>query len=238
MRLIATFIAIVAGVASASHGSVEFAAPFADGCVLQRGVPVAIWGTADAGERVQVSFGAQSVATVASQDGCWAVHLAPMEACPEGRILSANDRQVKDVLVGEVWLCAGQSNAEMPLCGGSPRYRDRTGALVAAMTCKPLVRFASMSSEPWSDKPRTVLSKPVSWKPFTPENLGMPGGGFSAMGVYFALELHSALNVPVGIIGAYKGSTPIEAWIPPEGVRNSRTIRRIRQCLRKTGIPR
>ena len=216
MRLIATLVAIVAGVAFASHGSVEFAAPFADGCVLQRGVPVPVWGRADPGEKVEVTFGGQSIGTTAGADGRWMVHLAPMEACSEGRVLSANDRQVKDVLVGEVWLCAGQSNAEMPLCGGSPRYRDRTGALVAAMTCKPLVRFASMSSEPWSDKPRTVLSKPVSWKPFTPENLGMPGGGFSAMGVYFALELHSALNVPVGIIGAYKGSTPIEAWIPPE----------------------
>lgn len=216
MRLIATLVAIVAGVASASHGSVEFAAPFADGCVLQRGVSVPVWGRVEAGEKVNVSFGGQRVETTADAEGRWLVRLAPMEACSEGRVLAANDRQVKDVLVGEVWLCAGQSNAEMPLCGGSPRYRDRTGALVAAMTCKPLVRFASMSSEPWSDKPRTVLSKPVSWKQFTPENLGMPGGGFSAMGAYFALELHSALNVPVGIIGAYKGSTPIEAWIPPE----------------------
>ena len=211
MRLIAAFIAIVAGVASASHGSVEFAAPFADGCVLQRGVPVAIWGRAESGEKVEVTFCDQRVGTTAGADGRWMVHLAPMEACSKGRVLSANDRQVKDVLVGEVWLCAGQSNAEMPLCGGSPRYRDRTGALVAAMTCKPLVRFASMSGEPWSAKPRTVLSKPVSWKPFTPVNLG----GFSAMGAYFAIELHSALNVPVGVIGAYKGSTPIEAWIPP-----------------------
>lgn len=210
------FAAIVALLFSVAANGVELAAPFADGCVLQRGVSVAVWGRAEVGEKVNVSFGGQCVEATANADGRWMVRLAPMEACSEGRILSANDREVKDVLVGEVWLCAGQSNAEMPLCGGSPRYRDRTGALVAAMTCKPLVRFASMSSEPWSAKPRTVLSKPVSWKPFTPENLGMPGGGVSAMGAYFALELHSALNVPVGIIGAYKGSTPIEAWIPPE----------------------
>lgn len=213
MRLLATCIAIVGGVASASHGGVEFAAPFADGCVLQRDVPVAVWGTAEAGERVQVSFGAQSVATVAGQDGYWAVHLAPMSACPEGRVLSANNRQVKDVLVGEVWLCAGQSNAEMPLSCANPRFRDKTGTLVAAMTRKPLVRFLSMSREPWSAESRTRPIRHAEWHRFVPENLERDGA-FSALGAYFALELHSALDVPVGIIGVYQGSTPIEAWIP------------------------
>lgn len=222
MRLIATFIAIVAGVAPATHGGVELAAPFADGCVLQRGVPVPVWGRAEPGEKVAVTFGGQCVGTTAGAGGRWMVRLAPMEACSEGRVLSANDRQVKDVLVGEVWLCAGQSNAEMPLCGGSPRYRDRTGALVAAMTRKPLIRLASMSSEPWSDKPRSLPTRPVKWRPFTPEN---SIGGFSAMGAYFALEIHSALNVPVGVIGAYKGSTPIEAWIPPTAFQNRQELK-------------
>ena len=109
MRLIATLVAIVAGVASASHGSVEFAAPFADGCVLQRGVPVAVWGRAESGEKVEVTFCDQRVGTTAGADGRWMARLAPMEACSKGRVLSANGRQVKDVLVGEVWLCAGQS---------------------------------------------------------------------------------------------------------------------------------
>lgn len=214
MRLAATCVAIVAGAASASHGGVEFAAPFADGCVLQRDVPVAVWGTAGAGERVEVSFGGQGVATVAGQDGGWAVHLAPMPASSEGRVLSANGICVNDVLVGEVWLCAGQSNAEMHLSGANPRYRDKTGALVAAMTRKPLVRFLSMSGEPWSAEPRTRPTRHAEWHRFVPENLERDGA-FSALGAYFALELHDALNVPVGIIGAYHGATPIEAWMPP-----------------------
>ena len=208
--------AAVAFMLSVAANGVELAAPFADGCVLQRGVPVPVWGRADPGEKVEVTFGGQSIGTTAGADGRWIVRLAPMEACSEGRVLSANDRQVKDVLVGEVWLCAGQSNAGMPLFGENPRYRDREGALVAAMTRKPLVRFASMSGEPWSAIPRTMPLKPVLWKAFTPDNLGMGSGSFSAIGVYFALELYSALNVPVGIIGAYEGSTPIEAWISPE----------------------
>ena len=121
MRIKATCIAIVAGLACASHGGVKLADPFTDGCVLQRDVPVAVWGTAEAGERVQVSFGGQSVASVADGEGRWSVRLAPMPACSEGRVLSANGVCVNDVLVGEVWLCAGQSNAEMPLCGMNPR---------------------------------------------------------------------------------------------------------------------
>ena len=214
MRIKATCIAIVAGLACASHGGFKLADPFTDGCVLQRDVPVAVWGTAEAGECVQVSFGGQSVASVADGEGRWSVRLAPMPACSEGRVLSANGVCVNDVLVGEVWLCAGQSNAEMPLCGMNPRYRDKTGALVAAMTRKPLVRLASMSGEEWCAEPRTKTVNPVKWRAFVPEDSGRDGA-FSAMGAYFALELHSVLNVPVGVIGAYRGATPIEAWIPP-----------------------
>lgn len=214
-----TILSIVLGIetAVALAGSVELAAPFADGCVLQRGVPVPVWGRAESGEKVEVTFCDQRVETTTDAEGRWLVRLAPLLACPEGCILSANDRQVKDVLVGEVWLCAGQSNAELPLCGANPRYRDKAGALVAAMTRKPLIRLASMSSEPWSNKPRSLPTRPVKWRPFTPEN---SIGGFSAMGAYFALEIHSALNVPVGVIGAYRGSTPIEAWIPPTAFQN------------------
>ena len=192
---------------------VEFAAPFTDGCVLQRNVPVTVWGTAEVGETVQVTFGEQRVSTMADANKRWQVRLEPLVASSEGRVLSANDRYVKDVLVGEVWLCAGQSNAEMPLCGRYSRYRDRTGALVAAMTHKPLVRLASISGKPWSAETHSAPTLPIKWNACVPENAGM--SCFSALGVYFALELHSALNVPVGIIGAYKGATPIEAWIPP-----------------------
>ncbi len=198
-----------------SCAGATFAAPFTDGCVLQRGVPVSIWGAAAPGETVDVSFGGQKVSTVAGGDGRWQVRLAPMEACSDGRVLTANDCRVKDVLVGEVWLCSGQSNAALPLNGADPRFRDRTGALVAAMTRKPLVRFASTSGEPWCEKPRSTPVRPIAWKTFTPENLGA-SGAFSALGAYFALEIHAALGVPVGVIGAYQGSSPIEAWIPPE----------------------
>ena len=211
MRTTLMSAAFAVGAAFASSGEVELTSPFADGCVLQRDAPVAVWGRAGAGERVEVSFGGRSVAAVAGEDGVWMVRLAPMPACSEGRVLSANGRKVKDVLVGEVWLCAGQSSAGMQLCGVNPRYRDRTGALAAAMARKPLVRLASVSGEPWCSERRAFTTRRIEWKALVPE-----GGAdrFSAVGAYFALELHSALGVPVGIVGAYEGSTPIEAWLP------------------------
>lgn len=205
----------VAG-AFAAEAKVTLGVPFTDGAVLQRGREVPVWGTADAGEKVTVTFGAQSVATTAGADGAWCVKLSPMAASCTGRVLKANDAVAKDVLVGEVWFCAGQSNTELPLCGNNPHFRDGKGALRAMMTHKPLVRFCYQSDYRTSVVPKKTPAKPVEWKTFTPENL-LKGPSFSAMGVYFALELHNAMGVPVGIVGTYWGGTRVEPWTPASG---------------------
>ncbi len=208
-------VLVAAGVWSA-EAKVELGVPFTDGVVLQRGREVPVWGTADAGEKVTVTFGEQSIATTAGTDGAWCVKLAPMEASCTGRVLKANDAEAKDVLVGEVWFCAGQSNAELPLCTRNPHFRDAKGALRAMMTHKPLVRFCHQSNYRTSVTPKKTPAKPVQWKTFTPENL-MRDNSFSAMGIYFALELHNALGIPVGIVGTYWGGTRIEPWTPASG---------------------
>lgn len=208
--------ALVAASVWCVDAKVELGVPFTDGVVLQRGREVPVWGTADAGEKVTVTFGAQCVATTAGADGAWCVKLAPMAASCTGRVLKANDAEAKDVLVGEVWFCAGQSNTELPLCGGNPHFRDAKGALRAMMTRKPLVRFCHQSNYKTSVTPKKAPAKPVEWKTFTPENL-LHGSSFSAMGVYFALELHNAIGVPVGIVGTYWGGTRVEPWTPASG---------------------
>ena len=201
---------------------VTLAGPFSDGAVLQREMRVPVWGTANPGERVRVSFAGQTVEAVANDEGAWRVNLAPMEACREGRILSAigsaggAPAEAHDVLVGEVWFCAGQSNAELPLVGGSPRFRDGKGSMRAQMTNKPLVRFCKQSDYKTSVEPRSTCLKAPEWKPFTPENLAKPS--FSAMGVYFALELYSALDIPIGIVGTWWGGTKVEPWTPASGL--------------------
>ena len=225
--------------AFSAMADVKLGSPFADGMVLQRGRNVPVWGWADAGEEITVEFAGQKRTATAGADGKWRVDLAPMEASKEGRTLKVsawNDEnakwtnlwglfasvpdgdvvEVKDVLVGEVWYCCGQSNTELPLVGSSPRFRDRQGAMVAQITHRPYVRFAYCSNYRTAAKPKSRAGYPVEWKAFTPESL-TKGRSFSAMGVYYALELYAALDVPVGIVGAYWGGTRAEPWTPREG---------------------
>ena len=238
MKIVGIFACVAfAGWTLAAEASVRLAAPFTDGVVLQRERPVPVWGTSDPGLAVTVSFGGQTESTTVDATGRWRVDLKPMTACREGRDLivtsspapidqsnhqgysieqsnNPNNRTIlHDVLVGEVWICSGQSNMEFPLCGKMTRFRDRQGALVAQMTRKPLVRFANVSSYKGAAEETTEPFRPCVWRTATPENLAQDDA-FSAVGIYYALELHSALEVPIGIIGAYWGGTRAEPWIP------------------------
>lgn len=221
-KVLALSIAIaIAAFPAVSTAEVTFAGPFSDGAVLQCGMRVPVWGRADPGERVTVAFAGQTAEAVAGDGGAWRVDLAPMEPCREGRDLvatgAAGTRAIaRDILVGEVWFCSGQSNTELPLVGGNPRFRDAKGLMRAKITRKPLVRFCRQKTYKASSEPRRECRIRPVWLPFTPENLSKPS--FSAMGVYFALELFSALDIPVGIVGASWGATPAEAWTPASGL--------------------
>ncbi|MBR4654814.1 MAG: hypothetical protein IKO72_15770 [Kiritimatiellae bacterium] len=233
------FMAVAALAALGAEAKVTMGTPFADGMVLQRGRNVPVWGWANPGAAVTVTFAGQKLKTSADKDGRWRVDLAPMDACKAGRTLvvsawnSSNARwtnmwgvfatqpkddivELSDVLVGEVWYCCGQSNTELPLVGGSPRFRDRQGAMVAQMTRRPYVRFAYCSNYKMAAAPRQRAAYKVEWKKFTPESLA-GGKSFSAMGVYYALELYAALEIPIGIVGSYWGGTRAEPWTPREG---------------------
>jgi len=220
------------GVTNAA-AAVRLASPFNDHMVLQRGRPVPVWGVAEPNADVSVTFAGQAVRTVADKAGCWRVTLASMPASKESRTLSvtAADRSgerrsaasVADVLVGEVWIVSGQSNCELPLVGATPHFGDRNGPLVANMTHRPYIRFANASSCQYSLKPRDELRMRPVWKPFDPKSL-REGRNFSAMGVYFALDVQPEIDVPVGLFGVYWGGTRIEPWISSEdlsGVKGS-----------------
>ena len=141
---------------SEAEAKVVPATPFADNMVLQRERAVPVWGTADAGEKVTVSFAGQTKATTADAAGKWSVTLDPMPASKESRVLRItgknNAEEIKNVLVGEVWFASGQSNMECPIWGLNPRYRDAKGAIMTAMTRIPSVRFAKIPKN-WSVKP-------------------------------------------------------------------------------------
>jgi len=207
--------------AMALEAKIEFGVPFADHAVLQRGREVPVWGSSDPGAKVKVSFAGQTRETAADKDGTWRVKLGAMEASCEGRILKAETDtgeavSVQDVLVGEVWFCAGQSNTELPLCGANPHFRDAKGSMRAQLTRKSAMRFCYQSNYKTSVKPKKTAPRPVEWKTFTPENL-LNSPSFSAMGVYFALEIYNAIGIPIGIVGTYWGGTKIEPWTPASG---------------------
>lgn len=179
--------------------------PFVDHAVLQRDLPVPIWGRARPGERVEVSFASQRVSTTADSQGRWRVTLLPLEANATGTdlVVSGDNRlTVRDVVVGEVWLCSGQSNMEQPVS------ETLDAAQEIASAAYPLIRHLKVRT--------AVAAEPVDaaavsgWESATPRTVGR----FTGLGYYFARQIHSDLGgVPVGIINASLGSTPIEAWM-------------------------
>ena len=210
--------------------AVRLGLPFSDHMVLQREKPVAVWGTADPDERVAVSFAGQVVETTADAKGEWRVNLKPMPASKTPRTLVANGVKVQDVLVGEVWFAGGQSNMGVPLVWVDPRHGDDKGAMLAQYIRRPYVRFARNEAR-WSQKP--VRTGRMKWRTMNYENLRSDEGdgprhyGFSAVASYFALELYSELDVPIGILAAYNGGTNIEAWTPREGFESIPELREL-----------
>ena len=175
---------------------------FAPHAVLQRDSAIPIWGTASEDEKITVKFAGQSVSTTA-RDGKWLVRLKPIKAnaVPQTLTISgSNTITLEDILVGEVWLCSGQSNMEWPVA------KSANGRAVAAKINEPLIRLFEVSSAPSATPVPTVKGK---WTPCDPRN----AAAFSAVGYYFGRDLQKALNVPVGLIGSYVGGTAAEKWI-------------------------
>ena len=199
---------LLAPLATLHAADLRLGSPFSDHMVLQREKTVAFWGWADAGESVTVAFDGQAKTATADADGKWSLTLDPLEASTESRTLTATGKdgrkvEVQDVLVGEVWFGAGQSNM-----GWSVRESNNFDAQRAAADF-PLIRYYGESS-PHAEQPQPE-GKGI-WQPCTPANVGR----FSAVLYFFGREIHRELGVPVGLIGASAGATHIESWISAE----------------------
>ena len=186
---------------------------FSDHMVLQRELPARVRGTAAPGEKVSVSFAGQTVEATADAEGEWQVTFAPLKANKEPAEMVVkgenNTVTIKDILVGEVWICSGQSNMEYRL--GTSKHVDKE-ALVAAANY-PLIRTIHIPRTRSINPSRTV---PVPWKPVLPENIKP----FTAVGYFFGVELYKALDVPIGLVNASWGGTRIEPWTNADGFRS------------------
>lgn len=188
----------------------EVKLPFvlSDNMVLQRDIPVNIWGWANPGEKVTVVFNNQKATARASKNGEWKVQLKPMAAGGpyEMTIKGKNAIVLKNILVGDVWLCGGQSNMEWPLS------RSRNWATDKATTDNPNIRLFYVPKH-MSLKPLNNTNEAM-WQVCSQETAGY----FSAIGYYFGRKLQQDLNVPIGLINSNWGGTDIETWISLEAM--------------------
>lgn len=201
--------------AAAGFSGMVWAAPepaplFQDHAVLQRDKPVPVWGRAEPGEHVVVTFAGQSVGATAGPDGRWIAVLAPLASSSEGADLTIAGRTtavVHDVVVGEVWLCAGQDNMLFPVDGGLGDRVEGADFEVAAAR-QPLIREFMVEE---AASPVPVAGVLGDWVRSSPRTVGF----FSAVGYFFARELQGRLGVPIGIIESCQAKAPLEAWMSP-----------------------
>jgi sialate O-acetylesterase len=189
------------------QAAVKLPSFFSDHMVLQRGIPVRIWGSADAGESVRLELEGQSVAVKAGDDGKWVAWLRPLTAAGplDLTVTGSNTIAIHDVLVGEVWLGSGQSNMEFATNNAINRDEE------LAHADYPMIRLFKVK--------RVVAEQPAddvtgSWQLCS----GQTVKSFSAVEYFFGRHLHERLAVPVGLIESDWGGTPAQSWISHQAI--------------------
>lgn len=194
--------------------TIKPASPFGDHMVLQRDSKVAVWGTADAGEKITVTFNKQKQLAVADAQGKWNTTLAKLSAGGPYTltITRKNTITFQDVYVGKVWLCSGQSNMDMTVaredrywCGVINEKEE-----VAAANF-PAIRVFEVAFTP-NEKLQTTLTG--TWEVISPQTVGH----LSAAAYFFARDLQKKLKVPIGLITTAYGASTAEAWIRKEAL--------------------
>ena len=207
----AILVAACAASPLTARAEVRLPKVFGSHMVLQREKPVVIWGWAQPGEEVTVRLASETRQAKANERGEWKVELPALKAAGPLTLTVSGSSKVEfdDILVGEVWLCSGQSNMEM----GIGAAQDGQKEIAAANY--PAIRLLKVEKR-WTPVPQDDMDG--TWKVCTPKTVAEGGwSGFSAAGYYFGRELHAKLDVPVGLIDSTWGGTRIESWTPPEG---------------------
>jgi sialate O-acetylesterase len=201
-----------------SQAAVKLPKLFTDGMVLQRDKTIAVWGWADPKEKVSVTLNKQTKTIVTDRSGKWSLTLAaesaggPYTLTVKGKNVIA----VNDVLIGEVWICSGQSNMEMPI--GAWGFINNYQQEIAEADYPQIRQFAvpkKVSLDPQADV------EGDGWKICTPAN----APAFSAVAYFFARDLYNELKVPIGLINTTWGGTMVETWTSREAYENSPEFR-------------
>jgi sialate O-acetylesterase len=211
--------AILVLAAYASHSEVRLPKLISNGMVLQRDTKIKIWGWASPGEKLTVKFNSKTFKTITTADGKWTVILPPIKAGGPFtmKIDGTNHILLSDILIGDVWICSGQSNMVHQMELHSVRY-----AKEIANSNNPAIRHfwvtnATNMQAPQQDVPGG------SWKKASPADIGE----FSAVAYFFADALYQKYHVPIGLINSSWGGTLIEAWMSNESVKSFPEIENI-----------
>jgi sialate O-acetylesterase len=205
MRLLAARLvsfALASLFAATAAADVKLPALFTDHMVLQQGQKNRVWGWAEPGEEVTVAIGDQTQKAAAGNDGKWLVTLGAMEVGgPHTLSVSGKNKlQVQDVLIGEVWICSGQSNMGMTVSGSNDADLETRTANF------PRIRLISVPQVGTQEPQDDFQGK---WELCSPQTVG----GFSAVGYFFGRQLHQTLDVPIGLIDDAWGGSAAEAWV-------------------------
>ena len=204
MKKIRCLLLLLVGFTGVASAGVKLNGIFGDGMVLQRELPISVWGTANPGEWVTVEFAGQKLFASADTSGTWLIKLSPLLASAEPRELIATTAhskiKISGVLVGEVWLCSGQSNMEWALgrCTGGPE--------AVMNSANPQLRLCTIPHNPQITPQDDVATK---WVESCPGSTKL----FSAIAWWFGSKLQKELGVPVGIINDSYGGTQIQSWM-------------------------
>ena len=222
-RWILCFCAVVASFSAELSAAPRLAAIFGDQMVLQQGREVVIWGWGEAGEKIRVEFAGQERQAEAGDDGSWSVVLEAMQASSQGRDLVVEGENEKvtlaSVLVGEVWLCGGQSNMAWILRNSVNRDLEIASADYTE------IRFLRVPltsrGAPQQDLPAVDPRKQEgNWQTCTPDRVG----DCSGVAYYFARRLHRILKVPIGLVDVSWGGTMAQHWVSEEKLRPLETM--------------
>jgi sialate O-acetylesterase len=211
-----TILAFLLAIPALLRAEVKLPAIFSDNMVLQQQADVAIWGKASANSSVSVktSWNGKSYTTRAANDGSWKLKVSTPVAGGPFTVTISDGKAVilKNVMIGEIWVCSGQSNMEMPMKGFRNQPINGSNEFIA-LSSNPNIRMITV--------PKVTSLTPLddfkgTWLLCEPENVS----GFSATAYFFGLMLNKALNVPVGLINTSWGGTRIEPWISEAGFKN------------------
>jgi len=197
-------------------GEIKLPAIFGDNMVLQQQTEAAIWGTALKNTTVKVttSWNSKNYSTRSGNDGKWKLKVVtPSAGGPyEVSVSDGTTLKLKNVMIGEVWICSGQSNMEMPVKGYMNQPITGSNETIATSS-NPSIRLFTVKKE---TRLQPVDDFTGSWKKCEPENVSE----FSATAYYFGLMLYRSLNVPIGLVNTSWGGTRIEPWISEAGIKN------------------